>query len=397
MSSVKKRKFKDINSPENNKYVSGGVKLQNRFQVFSDNEENLTDMDEDDETVTLSNEESKTNKPKKQLIPPLVVYSNVKNHTETLNKLQALLKNPMTVKCKNNRVIFYTQTVEDYQALKNEISNSDVEYHTYSLSSDKEHKLVLKGLPVNVTDEEIMNDLESKMIKPVKIVQITRKINNEDVKLPIRIINYSSSTAIKEVVKNKYICYCVCSWERYKKPKKVTQCFNCQGFNHVASNCFKKPKCVKCANNHKTKECSIKNRTDNPICANCGGNHAASSKECSTYKKVWDSKFNTNSNSAHKIQKIRNINKPIYDSTVHAQDTTTYAYKLKGPNRSMNFGVNNNNNNANVFNDIKEFFSNINLNRIVGIIKETVLKLKNASDGFSKIAIIAESAMEIFS
>ena len=193
---MKKRKFKDITSPESDKYKLSGVKLHNRYEV-------LSNMEDESTNFVISSEDNVENKNstrsvnsnttvKKQKVPPIVVYSYVKGHTETLKKLQALLKNPLSIKSKNNRTILYTQTLDDYKIVKKEISESNVEYHTYSIEADKELKLVLKGLPPNVTIEEITEDLQSKNINPVKITQVKKKTPDGEILLPIRIINFLS-------------------------------------------------------------------------------------------------------------------------------------------------------------------------------------------------------------
>ena len=60
------------------------------------------------------------------------------------------------------------------------------------------------------------------------------------------------------------------------------QCYNCQGFSHLAANCTSESKCRKCGEKHSSKECTnlleIK-------CTNCGLDHAASDYSCPVYKK----------------------------------------------------------------------------------------------------------------
>ena len=43
-------------------------------------------------------------------------------------------------------------------------------------------------------------------------------------------------------------------------PPPVTQCYKCQGFNHVAKDCKSEQKCVRCAGAHKSTECPDKNK-----------------------------------------------------------------------------------------------------------------------------------------
>lgn len=68
--------------------------------------------------------------------------------------------------------------------------------------------------------------------------------------------------------------------EEYVKPANITQCHNCEGFGHKASNCHNHTRCVKCGENHNSRECKVSELK----CANCKGNHSASYKGCPVYK-----------------------------------------------------------------------------------------------------------------
>jgi hypothetical protein len=54
------------------------------------------------------------------------------------------------------------------------------------------------------------------------------------------------------------------------------QCFNCQQFGHMQSDCSKPRVCCKCGQQHENKQCTV----DKPKCANCKGEHPSSSKTC---------------------------------------------------------------------------------------------------------------------
>ena len=58
-------------------------------------------------------------------------------------------------------------------------------------------------------------------------------------------------------------------------PKPI-QCFNCQQFGHMQSDCSKPKVCFKCGQQHENKECTA----DTPKCANCKGDHPSNSKTC---------------------------------------------------------------------------------------------------------------------
>ncbi|GFW38670.1 nucleic-acid-binding protein from transposon X-element [Trichonephila clavipes] len=67
--------------------------------------------------------------------------------------------------------------------------------------------------------------------------------------------------------------------------KGVTQCYKCQQFNHTASNCHIKPKCLKCGEPHQTSECEI-DKVETMYCVNCEAyGHMANYSKCPLYPK----------------------------------------------------------------------------------------------------------------
>ena len=72
--------------------------------------------------------------------------------------------------------------------------------------------------------------------------------------------------------------------EPFRPAPSITQCYQCQGFNHVAKECKSQVKCMGCAKSHKSSECPGKGKDSfRPKC-NCNGEHAAASRECPKYK-----------------------------------------------------------------------------------------------------------------
>jgi len=58
-------------------------------------------------------------------------------------------------------------------------------------------------------------------------------------------------------------------------PKPI-QCFNCQQFGHMQSDCTKPKICFKCGQQHENNPCTA----DKPQCSNCKGEHPSNSKNC---------------------------------------------------------------------------------------------------------------------
>ena len=71
----------------------------NRFAVLSDSES------EQDEPVF---NQQTTDKPPR--IPPIVLYSFLTNHSDTLRKVNSKLSSPVEVKTKNNRLLLFTKS-----------------------------------------------------------------------------------------------------------------------------------------------------------------------------------------------------------------------------------------------------------------------------------------------
>ncbi|KAG5666079.1 putative Nucleic-acid-binding protein from transposon X-element, partial [Polypedilum vanderplanki] len=81
------------------------------------------------------------------------------------------------------------------------------------------------------------------------------------------------------------------TWQSYRYSRNgPTQCSNCLRFGHGTANCHLAPRCIRCAGDHKSKECPlIQVKDGNPLtkittsklkCALCGGNHTANFSKC---------------------------------------------------------------------------------------------------------------------
>lgn len=60
----------------------------------------------------------------------------------------------------------------------------------------------------------------------------------------------------------------------------ITQCYKCQGFGHIAVNCFRKVCCEICAGEHNMQNCAPHSAEK---CANCGASHRATDTICEAY------------------------------------------------------------------------------------------------------------------
>lgn len=95
------------------------------------------------------------------------------------------------------------------------------------------------------------------------------------------LITLSRETDIKEVEGIATISNLKILWEKYTRKNNWTQCHRCQNFGHGETNCYRKPRCVKCLETHHTKDCqSVKTDTSKPQCVNCRRDHPANYNKC---------------------------------------------------------------------------------------------------------------------
>uniref|UniRef100_T1HPS0 Uncharacterized protein n=1 Tax=Rhodnius prolixus TaxID=13249 RepID=T1HPS0_RHOPR len=110
------------------------VSTANNFEPLSD----MESMDED--SIPQPSVSNKTPMAKNIVkIPPIVVYSYIKNHSETLKNLRAVCKQEFDVKCRGNRLIFLTKCKEDYNKILSEVASAKLEYHTYTPKDEINH------------------------------------------------------------------------------------------------------------------------------------------------------------------------------------------------------------------------------------------------------------------
>jgi hypothetical protein len=69
--------------------------------------------------------------------------------------------------------------------------------------------------------------------------------------------------------------------ERYERQCRLKQCFKCQKYGHIGTQCKAPPACGYCAQNHNSRDCPSRTNQDTPKkCVCCRGTHEAWSSHC---------------------------------------------------------------------------------------------------------------------
>ncbi|KAL4143385.1 hypothetical protein QTP88_005722 [Uroleucon formosanum] len=157
------------------------------------------------------------------------------------------------------------------------MTTNKINFHIFALPEEQSLKIVIKGVPLDVTDEELMDELQEIGFKP----NFVRAFAKNDKRLPIHMVSLKRTENVKEIFETTELFYARVKIESYKSTGPA-QCFSCQRFGHSSLQCGHPPRCVKCEENHHSKECK-KSKEESPTCCNCNGKHTANYRGCPYY------------------------------------------------------------------------------------------------------------------
>nr|XP_015840345.1 PREDICTED: uncharacterized protein LOC107399154 [Tribolium castaneum] len=155
-----------------------------------------------------------------------------------------------------------------------------IPFHTFTLSEENTTRVVLRGIPVQVSTDEVFADLKCQGFNPIS----THRMHTGKRQLPLVLLEAPLDQP-KEVWKIKTVCSLMVKVEKPKKSGKAAQCHRCQRFFHAQWNCTAEHRCVKCGEAHDTKMCA-KEHKEPPKCANCNGPHTANYRGCPQFPKL---------------------------------------------------------------------------------------------------------------
>ena len=146
----------------------------------------------------------------------------------------------------------------------------------------KAYKVVAIGVHQSISDEEIIQELGKSNVKVNKVQRLKFK-GNPTQKV---VVEFDQEQDMKIALFNGIFFGRIrIRCEPFRFAPSITQCYQCQGFNHIAKDCKSQVKCMRCAKPHKSSECPGKGKDSfKPKCTNCNGEHVAASRECPKYK-----------------------------------------------------------------------------------------------------------------
>ena len=196
------------------------------------------------------------------------------NPVAFFSKVHAPASAGIEIKCTRDKTVFICKSEIDHRAVTELFENQKTPFHTYPQPGLGLVKLVLRGLSIGVTIEDIKVALTEKGFPPQNIIQLKNKQTGQPI--PIFICMFAPATSQQEIYKINGLCYMRVWWTKYRNRAKFIQCYRCLGFNHTQVTCRGIERCMKCGSQHRNSEC----QSNTMKCINCGGGHWANSEKC---------------------------------------------------------------------------------------------------------------------
>ncbi|GFW15400.1 nucleic-acid-binding protein from transposon X-element [Trichonephila clavipes] len=176
----------------------------------------------------------------------------------------------------------YTDTLYQYHALNTFLDNRKFPHYIITPKAQRAIKVVIKGLSRDTKPTDIENDLIDLGFIVDRITQVIGNISRQ--RLPIFTVSLPRNLSNANIFDLKTLSNLSISIEGFDR-KGATQCFKCNLFNHAADNCHLDPRCLKCGNEHQTRECQIV-KVDSLYCINCQTyGHLANYSKCPLFPK----------------------------------------------------------------------------------------------------------------
>lgn len=169
----------------------------------------------------------------------------------------------------------YPSAESDYRSITKFFSNQQIPYHTYQLPSEKLLNVVLRGVPVEIAEKEIYDDLLERGFTPESVIRMRRTRD----KAPMPLVLVKVSKEQKNIYHLQEVLSLEITVETLKSRPTLGQCYRCQRYGHAQSRCTAPRKCVSCGGEHPSGECP-RPKNEPPTCANCGDTHPANYRGC---------------------------------------------------------------------------------------------------------------------
>ncbi|GFW01483.1 nucleic-acid-binding protein from transposon X-element [Trichonephila clavipes] len=237
--------------------TSQPVKVQNKFSSLSVKEAETNPTTPDQTAAPIS---------ARPRIPPIMFKHKQENYRSIIKNLNKDFPN-CEVKLAGKYFKILCKTSDEHRVVTDHLKVIKEQFYVIDPPDSRPLKVVIKGLPISTEINEIQDDLTSQGFSVEKVAQLTR--SKTKAPLPIFMVELEKKPNSPDIFKLKKCCYLAVQVDAFNRRPGVSQCYNCNLFNHSSKNCFMRTRCLKCGESHRTNDCPIKDKIQNPVCINC--------------------------------------------------------------------------------------------------------------------------------
>jgi hypothetical protein len=356
---------------------------------------------------------------KKNHLPPIIIRGQNLLAVTDLLKSQKIINYNM--KLMSVGISVYIQNKSEFVKFKDLLIDRKLPFYSYLPDDEKLTKFVLYGLEM-ITEDDLRKELQQFNITPVDIKTMVLKKQRFDKETLFLLSFNKEDITLNDLRKIKALFHIIVRWEHYtRKSSGPLQCRRCQMYGHPAQNCHLPPRCIKCGENHESKNC-IHNQTttDSPVpripdalikCTNCEGKHTANYHLCperQRYEQVMSQVRNKNIGkrvfrpqmSSQRTDKtafpaFNNNNaatgrSPLYQH-YHVSDLQIGA--SRNPNTTPQTNITNRSNVKNVSNCNDNNQNLLSAEQLMAIMRELIVKLRGCRDRLDQLEVISNLAL----
>ncbi|GFR00726.1 nucleic-acid-binding protein from transposon X-element [Trichonephila clavata] len=177
--------------------------IQNQFESLSTHDS--MDQSGDDNNPPTENVQPEGIAPEKKRHVPPITIDNVVNKDALLKHLRDMTRVNLEAKLIGSKLRIFPQTAYAYNHIRRYIAEKGLEAYTYMLPEEKKLRVVIRGLPTDMSPSEIISHLASQDITVEECHIMTNKRSGKP--MPLFLINMEKTEANKKNFKVTNIGY----------------------------------------------------------------------------------------------------------------------------------------------------------------------------------------------
>lgn len=263
--------------------------------------------------------------------PPIIIEGHV------TAALSGMLRNgsaQFTIEAKRRSSVIKPKDIDTHKKIMETIEANNINAYTYSTGVNSTTMRMIRGLHSSFQATDIEEEILA--ATGIKSSVTPMSITKEGLMKKLDLFKVKTDSP-EDMMKIEAIYSLFNTRIQFEVPHKrdVTQCFRCQRFGHVATNCRMTPICVKCDKSHEMGQCSrTPNAASPPYCANClKFGHPASFKGCPRRIEVIESMDSTRrAKEALAAERRKNLieseGRPVVPGTSYAERVRVMAAEI---------------------------------------------------------------------